>query len=161
MDEFFAHHAAPRWGRRGTSHELRRAVSRHGVCAVDLARVLARHRDDVGSERRQALFDGFAPQRSPLHLGRRKRHDAKLFGAVHAAYPGVSTVALHDTRKARPWNKLHELRKQRLADIHGQAPRASILGSYTKKAKRVSNRHQIKSASRPRQHWISHEFRLN
>ena len=36
MDEFFAHRATPRWGRRGTSHELRREVSRHGVCAVDL-----------------------------------------------------------------------------------------------------------------------------
>ena len=36
MDEFFAHRAAPRWRRRGTPHELRRTVPRHGVCAVDL-----------------------------------------------------------------------------------------------------------------------------
>ena len=94
MDEFCTHRAAPRRRCRGTPHELRRTVPCHGVCAVDLARVLARHRGDVGSERRQALFDEFAPQRSSIHCGRRKRlaglaHLVRPRGLAHSTSPQV------------------------------------------------------------------------
>jgi len=69
----------------------------------------------------------------------------------------LAAVALHDARKTRPWNKFHELSKQRLADIHIESPRASIPGNYTEMRNQVSNRHQIKSAPRPRQYWLLNE----
>ena len=73
MDELHAHCGAPFWQRARTSHDLRRAVSRHGVCAIDVARELARHRGDAGRQRHQALFHGPASRDSSLDAGRRQR----------------------------------------------------------------------------------------
>jgi len=110
----------------------------HGV---KLARVGSKSHFDVS----QAL--------APSQLG--KSHDAKLLGATQAAHARVAAIASHDARKACPWNELHDLRKQGLADIHRKSPRGLNLGNYTKMRKRVSNRHQIKLAARPRQYWLS------
>lgn len=90
---------------------------------------------------------------APSQLG--KSHDAKLLRASQAAYARVAAIARHDARKACPWNELHDLREQGLADIHRKSPRGLNLGNYTKMRKRVSNRHQIKLAARPRQYWLS------
>ena len=103
----------------------------------------------VGAQRHFYIAKAFAPSQ----LG--KGHDAKLFGASQAAHTRVATVASHDSRKACPWDKLHDLRKQGLADIHRKPPRGLSLASYTGMRKQVSNRHQIKSAARPRQYWLS------
>src|ERR1700676_171103 len=80
----------------------------------------------------------------------------ELFDARHATYTGIASVAIHDARETCPRNKLHDLCKQRLAGIHGLPSRVSTPESYTKMRNQDSNRHQIKSACRPRQYWISH-----
>jgi hypothetical protein len=48
----------------------------------------------------------------------RKRHRPKLFGTTQASYARIAVVARHDPAKARPWHKLHDLRKHRLPQIH-------------------------------------------
>jgi len=114
----------------------------HGV---QLARVGSKRHFDVA----QAL--------SPSQLG--KSHDAKLLGVCQAPHARVAAIARHDARKACPWNELHDLREQGLADIHRESPRGLNLGNYTGMRKRVSNRHQIKLAARPRQYW--HSLQIN
>ena len=39
-----------------------------------------------------------------------------------APHAHVARVALHNAGKARPRNELHDLREERLADIHGSSP---------------------------------------
>ena len=114
----------------------------HGV---QLARVGSKSHFDVS----QAL--------SPRQLC--KSHNSKLLGASQAPHARVAAIAGHDSGKACPWNELHDLSKQGLADIHRKPPRSLSLGNYTGMGKRVSNRHQIKLASRPRQYW--HSLRIN
>jgi hypothetical protein len=92
----------------------------------------------------------------PCQLG--ERHDTKLLGASHAAYPGIARVVIDDTRDTRPWHKLHDLRKQRLARIHAASPGVSTQGNYTKMKTPVSNRHQTKSTAKPRQYWLLHNL---
>ena len=72
-------------------------------------------------------------------------HGAELFGTAQAAHTGIATIASHDARKARPRHKLHELREQRLAQIHSSPPEKSISGGYSHRnvGKLISNRHQI------------------
>ncbi|MEY3740509.1 MAG: hypothetical protein RLZZ192_1185, partial [Pseudomonadota bacterium] len=84
-----------------------------------------------------------------------KSHDAKLLGASQAPHSRIAAISRHDARKVCPWNKLHDLREQGLADIHRKPPRSLSLGNYTGMRKSVSNRHQIKLAARPRQYWHS------
>ena len=103
----------------------------------------------VGAQRH---FD-VAKALAPGQLG--KGHNAKLLGASQAANARVAAVALNDSRKACPWNEFHDMSKQGLADIHRKSPRGLSLGNYTGMGKRVSNRHQIKLAARPRQYWLS------
>ena len=106
----------------------------------------------VGTQRYLDVAQALAPSQ----LG--KGHDAKLLGARQTTHTRVATVAGNDSRKACPWHELHDLSKQGLADIHRKPPRGLSLGSYTGMGKRVSNRHQIKSAARPRQHWLSKQI---
>ena len=87
----------------------------------------------------------------------RKCHDAKLLRAAQSANPGIARVSIHNARKARPRNELHQLRKQRLADIHASPQGISPRENYTKMSLQSSNRHQAKSAVKPRQYWLSHE----
>ncbi|OGB25601.1 MAG: hypothetical protein A3I66_13460 [Burkholderiales bacterium RIFCSPLOWO2_02_FULL_57_36] len=107
----------------------------------------------IGAQRHLDVARAFAPRQL------RKRHDAKLFGAIHAAHPGIAGIAIDDACKTRPRNKLHHLCKQRLANIHDSFPGASIRGIYTKARIQDSNRHQIKSTARPYQHYVLKEFR--
>lgn len=58
-----------------------------------------------------------------------KSHDAKLLAATQTSYARVAAIARHDSGKACPWNELHDLRKQGLADIHGKPPRSLCLGN--------------------------------
>ena len=102
----------------------------------------------VGSQRDLDVAQTFAPSQL------RKGHHAKLLRTVHAAHAGIARVAIHDARKARPRNELHHLCKQRLADIHGLPPGISPEGNYTKMRIQGSNRHQEKSAAKPRQYWL-------
>ena len=88
-----------------------------------------------------------------------KSHDSELLRASQAPHARIATIARHDSGKACPWNELHDLSKQGLADIHRKPPRSLSLGNYTGMGKRVSNRHQIKLAARPRQYW--HSLRIN
>jgi hypothetical protein len=88
-----------------------------------------------------------------------KSLDSKLLGASQAPHAQVATIVRHDSGKACPWNELHDLSKQGLADIHMKPPRSLSFGNYTGMGKRVSNRHQIKLASRLRQYW--HPLRID
>ncbi len=54
----------------------------------------------------------------------RKRHHTKLFCTAQAANARVAAVTIDDPTKARPRHELHNLRKQRLADIHAKSPRS-------------------------------------
>jgi hypothetical protein len=85
----------------------------------------------------------------------RKRHDAKLLGAGHAARSRVARIAIYDSRKTRPWDIFHYLCEERLADIHGSSPGVATPGNYTRMKNSVSNRHQTKSAARPRHNRLS------
>ncbi len=107
----------------------------------------------VGSK---SHFD-FSKTLSPRQLY--KSHDSKLLEASQTPHAQVATVARHVSGKACPWNELHDLSKQGLADIHRKPPRSLRLGNYTGMGKRVSNLQQIKLASRPRQYW--HSLRIN
>ena len=40
-----------------------------------------------------------------------KRHDAKLFGTIQAPHAGIAAIPIHNARKTRPRNKLHDLCK--------------------------------------------------
>ena len=82
----------------------------HGV---QLARVGSKSHFDVA----QAL--------APSQLG--KSHDAKLLRASQAPHARVAAIARHYARKACPWNELHDLREQGLADIHRKSPRGLSL----------------------------------
>ncbi len=96
----------------------------------------------VGSQRHFDVVQALATSQ----LG--KSHDAKLLRANQAPHARVAAIAGHDARKACPWNELHVLREQGLADIHRKSPRGLNLGNYTKMKKRVSNRHRIKLTAR-------------
>ena len=83
----------------------------------------------------------------------RKSHGAELLGATQTAHPGIAAITRHDARKASPWHELHELREQRLAQVHCSPPEISTSGSYANlnRGKLISNRHQNKSLCNPRQ----------
>lgn len=102
----------------------------------------------VGTQRNFYVAKALAPSQ----LG--KGHDAKLFGASQAAHTQFATVVLNNARKASPWDELHDLRKQSLADIHRKPPRGSSLGNCTRMWRTVSNRHQTKSTANHRQYWL-------
>ncbi len=71
----------------------------------------------VGSQRQFGVAQALAPSQ----LG--KSHDAKLLRASQAPHARVAAIARHYARKACPWNELHDLREQGLADIHRKSPR--------------------------------------
>ena len=109
------------------------------------------HRIQLAAVGRQRHLD-VAQRLAPRQLS--KRHDAKLFGTRQASHAGIARIAIHDASKARPGNKLHDLCKQRLACVHGMAPRILTPGIYPKTQKQDSNRHQAKSAEKPRQNSL-------
>gem|GEM_PF-1961376 len=76
----------------------------------------------------------------------------KLLGTGHPVHPGIARVAIDYAGKTGPWDKVHDLCEQRLADIHMQSPTEANGGNYTNLTHRVSSRHQMKSAAKPRRH---------
>ena len=48
-------------------------------------------------------------------------HNAKLLGATETARPVIAAVAVHDAMERLPWQEIHDLREQRLAEIHGDS----------------------------------------
>ncbi len=85
-------------------------------------------------------FD-FSQAISPSQLF--KIHDSKLLRDSQVAHVQVSAIARHDSRKACPWNELHDLGKQGLADIHRKPSRSFSLGKYTGIRRMISNRHSL------------------
>ena len=103
----------------------------------------------IGTQGRLDIAQAFAP--SQLREGQH----SKLLGAGHPANPGIAGVAIDYAGKAGPWNKIHDLCEQCLADIHMQSPTQANGKIYTDLTYRVSNRHHMKPAAKPRQHWVS------
>src|SRR5579871_585180 len=58
VEDLRTHHRAPQWRRRCAHLELRRFVSGAGLRAIDVARVLARHRGLPDSQSGQAFSHG-------------------------------------------------------------------------------------------------------
>ena len=100
----------------------------------------------VGGRRHFDFAQGFAPRQLS------KRHHSKLFCARQSSYAEIAGTTIHDTTKIRLRHKLHDLCEKRIAYIHSVASRVSTLRSYTKIKRQDSNRHQIKSAEKPRQY---------
>jgi hypothetical protein len=49
-------------------------------------------------------------------------HHPKQIGAIEGAHTGVAVVTLDDTPKGLPRHELHDLGKQRLANVHASPP---------------------------------------
>ncbi len=69
-----------------------------------------------GSEAHFDVAQRFAPSQL------RKGHHAEQIGAAQDADTGIPVVAIDDAAESLPWNKLHDLRKQRLAHVHAALP---------------------------------------
>jgi hypothetical protein len=75
----------------------------------------------------------------------RERHGAELFGATQAPHANVAAILRHNAIETRPWDEIHDLRKQRPASVHGDVPDRKNRGNYRKTVIPSSNRHQTKS----------------
>ena len=117
----------------------------HSLGGLIAARFVAERLARIG---RQAGLD-IAKALAPGEL--RERHGAELLGARQRAHARIAAMALHDASEAGPRDELHDLREQGLADMHVHPQRLSSLGKYAVLGDRSSNRHQTKSAARPRQ----------
>ena len=105
--------------------------------AVELARVCSQARLDVSQR--------LAPRQLP------KSHGSKVLGCRQRPHTRIASVPRNNSGKTRPGDELHDLCKQRLADVHGQPPESlSIPGSYPFLALCSSNRHQTKLPLNPR-----------
>jgi hypothetical protein len=74
-----------------------------------------------------------------------KSHGTELFGATQTEDAGIAAITCHDSSEAGPWQKFHQLREQRLAQVHSLPPEILTSGGYSKVnvGKLISNRHQI------------------
>jgi hypothetical protein len=52
----------------------------------------------------------------------RKCHRPKLLRATKFTHAKIAIILRNQTIKTGPWNKIHDLRKQRSAKVHGGAP---------------------------------------
>ena len=50
----------------------------------------------------------------------RKGHDTKMLGRLLRRYTGFFPATLHESKESRPRNEVHDLWKQRLADVRSQ-----------------------------------------
>jgi len=116
-----------------------------------LDRGVESHSIEPGLVGRQTDFD-IAQAFAPSQL--REGHGAKLLGAGERSRALVASITRHNACKARPRYKLHQLRKQGFANMHGHLQSVENSGNYQKNEIRVSNRHQIKSLSKPLQYWL-------
>src|ERR1035437_1959511 len=88
--------------------------SRVSLASASVERVIS-CRKKLGGLRRQADFD-IAHTFSVGQL--RKGQNAKLIGAGHGLYVAISIVVIDDAMKRLPWQEIHELLEQRLAEVH-------------------------------------------
>src|ERR1019366_4425655 len=67
------------------------------------------------------------------------------FCAIQDSHAGIAAITLDNSCETGPRHKLHELREQRLAQVHSSPPKKLISGSYSNLnvRKLISNRHQI------------------
>jgi hypothetical protein len=77
----------------------------------------------VGAQRHFDIAKAFAPGQL------RKRHHAKLFRATHTLHARVALVSIDDATKTGQWHKFHDLRKERLADMHDLSLKSLPLGN--------------------------------
>jgi len=73
---------------------------------------------ELGRLRRQA---GFNVAQAFAVSNLRKGHHPQLLGGVERSHPLVRAVARNDSMKGLSRQKIHDLRKQRLADVHGHS----------------------------------------
>ena len=83
----------------------------------------------------------------------RKGHDAKLLGATEAARPVIAAVSIDDAMEGLPRQKVHDLRKQGLAEVHGDSGVAKP-GTLVQTAISDSSRRRPLSPEKPRRHWL-------
>lgn len=104
--------------------------------SIEFARVRAQARLDVSK------------RLPPLQL--RKSHDSIVLGRRQKPHLRICLVTLHNYGKTQPRYELHDLCKQRLADVHGQPQELlSIPESYPFLAVCSLNRHNTKSLLNP------------
>jgi len=96
------------------------------------------HVVELGGLRREAGLD-VAQALAIGELG--ERHRPVLLGAGQRADPAVTVVAHDQPRERAPRQKVHELREQRLAGVHGRLP-ATTRGTVP--ARRSSRHHASK-----------------
>jgi hypothetical protein len=93
----------------------------------------------LGGLRRQAHLD-IAQTFAVGQLS--KRHCAKLIGTVQRLHVTVAAMSRHDSGKRAPRQKIHQLREQRLANVHRR-----LRGNYPRKSPGtafcLSNRHHF------------------
>jgi len=74
-----------------------------------------------------------------------ERHRPILLGAREGLNPTIATVARDDPRKCAPRQAIHQLREQRLSDIHGRV----LPGQGSGETAQTSNRHHPKLPKNP------------
>ena len=74
------------------------------------------HVKKFGLISRQTRFD-VSQRLAPSQLG--KRHDAKQLGTTERAHPGIAAMAIDDATKRLSGHKVHDLREQGFACVHG------------------------------------------
>ncbi len=87
----------------------------------------------------------------------REGHDAKLLGATEVSYPVIAAVAIHDAMEGFPRQKVHDLREQRLAEIHAGSG-LSKPRTLPQKAISDSSRRHPQSSRKARQYWLSSRY---
>src|SRR5262249_61463089 len=66
----------------------------------------------------------------------RESHDAKLLGATETARPVITAVTIYDAMESLPWQEIHDLREQGLAEVHGDS---GVAKSRTLAQQAISN----------------------
>ncbi len=84
-----------------------------------------------------------------------KSYKAKLLQASQSPITRVTAIAAHYEIKVCPWNELHDLSEQGLADIHRKFTRGLNLGNHTRISERFTNRHQFKLTSSQCQYGLA------
>src|SRR5208282_1328149 len=87
----------------------------------------------------------------------REGHDAKLLGATEAARPVIAAVTINDAMEGLPRQEVHDLRKQGLAEVHGDSglakPRTLVQTAISGSSRRHPSSPEI-----PRSYWLSDQY---
>src|SRR5262249_1051141 len=85
-----------------------------------------------------------------------RRPDAKLLGATEAARPVIAAVPMDDAMEGLPRQEVHGLRKQGLAEVHGDSGMTKPGTLAQTEISNSSRRHHM-SAGKPRRYWLSNQ----